>query len=177
MFAIMQNTNNFCPCFPVIFVFANIFGGTEKTVLFTALFQRKQFYRLFVKHRCWAAICQMHSSVSVSPLSSALQVHATISDFDVKGVLLVSCGFQESLYEEGQWEPDPLVKVFDLRMPVRELTALQPMLLPYLVKFHPLFPSSLAAVGQNGTLQFLDVNTAQAEGDLYQVQMSFENVT
>ena len=40
-----------------------------------------------------------------------VQVHATISDFDVKGALLVTCGFQGNMYQEGQWEPDPLVKV------------------------------------------------------------------
>eukprot|EP00667_Euglena_gracilis_P001373 EG_transcript_1373 len=97
------------------------------------------------------------------------RAHATISDFDVKGVLLVSCGFQESIYDDGQWDPDPLIKVFDLRMPVRELAALQPMLMPYLLKFHPLFPSSLTVVGQTGALQFLDVNTSQMEGGLYQV--------
>mmetsp|Transcript_140718 Transcript_140718/g.245097 ORF Transcript_140718/g.245097 Transcript_140718/m.245097 type:complete len:1529 (-) Transcript_140718:571-5157(-) len=105
------------------------------------------------------------------------QVHATLSDFDVKGVLLVTCGFQESMYDKGSWEPDPVVKVFDLRMPLRQLTSLQPHLLPYLVKFHPIFPSSLSVVGQNGTLQFMDVNTYQAEGPVYQVFADHEHTS
>eukprot|EP00906_Rhabdomonas_costata_P017609 RCo025415 len=120
----------------------------------------------------------MRDPLSLKEQSVFRQAHATISDVDVKGTLVASCGFTQSLYEDGQWEPDPLVKVFDLRMPERVLRTLQPSgVLPYLLQFHPIFPSLLAVVGQTGGLQFWDVNTARAEGGVYQVFGAYEAAT
>eukprot|EP01012_Entosiphon_sulcatum_P014900 TRINITY_DN19921_c0_g2_i1.p1 TRINITY_DN19921_c0_g2~~TRINITY_DN19921_c0_g2_i1.p1 ORF type:complete len:1237 (+),score=186.89 TRINITY_DN19921_c0_g2_i1:755-4465(+) len=96
------------------------------------------------------------------------KAHGTIGDMDVKDSLLVSCGFSAPDVDQG-WLLDPVVRVFDLRMPAHQLASLRPKTHPFMLKFHPLFPSSLLIVSQTGTLQFYDVNSLLPSGDAYQV--------
>jgi PAB-dependent poly(A)-specific ribonuclease subunit 2 len=86
---------------------------------------------------------------------------AGVNDMDLKGDLLVSCGFSSRM---GQSYLDSYIKVFDLRM----MRILRPLNFPpgaLLLKFHPKFSSTLIIVSQAGQFQLCD-----AQGDLSSLQ-------
>lgn len=79
-----------------------------------------------------------------------LEAHTgTLSDFDVSGNLLVTCGFCSRM---GHLAVDRFLMVYDLRT-LRALPPLQIAIDPLMLKFVPAFTSRVAVVSQNGQLQ------------------------
>jgi PAB-dependent poly(A)-specific ribonuclease subunit 2 len=77
----------------------------------------------------------------------------TISDVEVKGDLLVTCGFQDSF---GELYIDQMVRAYDLRT-MRLLGSVHFPAGPSFLKFHPMFSSMLGIASQSGFFQMLDV--------------------
>lgn len=79
-----------------------------------------------------------------------LEAHTgTLSDFDVSGNLLVTCGFCSRM---GHLAVDRFLMVYDLRT-LRALPPLQIAIDPLMLKFVPAFTSRVAVVSQNGQFQ------------------------
>lgn len=84
-----------------------------------------------------------------------LSTHAgQLSDFDVRGNHLVTCGFS---MRNGQYIPDRFLMVFDLRMnrAIAPITMYYP---PYLLRFVPLYASKFCVVSPTGKFQLLDTS-------------------
>ncbi|KAI9104701.1 ubiquitin carboxyl-terminal hydrolase-domain-containing protein [Phlyctochytrium arcticum] len=80
-----------------------------------------------------------------------------ISDLDISGNILVTCGFS---LRNNQMIPDPMIKIFDIRTN-RALPPLPCPSCPSYVQFHPQMTSTLLAATQTGQFQICDVsNTA-----------------
>lgn len=99
-----------------------------------------------------------------------LRAHAAgVTDIDVKGDLLVSCGLSTRM---GQVFFDPFVRVFDLRM----MQMLPPISFPFgtiALKFHPKFSSTLIIVSQTGVFQLCDVQGSLDTIQNYHVKSHF----
>ncbi|KAK9499573.1 hypothetical protein O3M35_002594 [Rhynocoris fuscipes] len=96
----------------------------------------------------------------------SLETHsASLSDFDVHGNLLVTCGFSN---RQGALSCDPLLLVFDLRM-LRALTPINLLLDPLLLRFMPSYSSRLAVASPTGQLQFVETVVSEPDMSLYQV--------
>lgn len=80
----------------------------------------------------------------------------SISDIDIKGDFLVTCGYSNRY---GEFYMDTVVKCFDLRTN-RLLTQMHFPPGPAFLRFHPLFSSMLAIVSQDG---YFDVKDIQAD--------------
>lgn len=70
----------------------------------------------------------------------------SLSDFDVHGNLLVTCGFSSRM---NGLACDRFLKVYDLRM-MRAITPLQVHVDPLFLKFIPTYTSRLAIISQTG---------------------------
>ncbi|XP_070565894.1 PAN2-PAN3 deadenylation complex catalytic subunit PAN2-like [Ptychodera flava] len=82
-----------------------------------------------------------------------LEAHAgTLSDFDVHGNHLVTCGFSHRL---GNLAIDRFLKVYDMRT-MRALPPLQLPIEPLFLRYVPTYTSRLAVVTQHGQFQLLD---------------------
>lgn len=98
-------------------------------------------------HR-WAVPCQ----VSLRDLRSFTVEHefdahsGSLSDFDVHGNLLVTCGFSSRM---NGLACDRFLKVYDLRM-MRATTPLQVHIDPFFLRFIPTYTSRLAIISQTG---------------------------
>ncbi|CAA9998408.1 unnamed protein product [Nesidiocoris tenuis] len=97
----------------------------------------------------------------------SLETHTeSLSDFDVHGNLLVTCGFS---MDQGSLVVDPLLLVYDLRM-LRPVAPIELLLEPLLLKFLPSFSSRLAITSQTGQLQFVEtVTLSEPDLSLYQI--------
>lgn len=71
----------------------------------------------------------------------------SLSDFDVHGNLLATCGFSSRLTGLAC---DRFLKVYDLRM-MRAITPLQVHVDPAFLRFIPTYTSRLAIISQSGT--------------------------
>lgn len=87
-------------------------------------------------------------------LEHSFEVHTgSVSDVEVKGDLLVTCGYANRYNEVFV---DSVVKVFDMRT-MRMLGQIHFPPGPAFLQFHPMFSSLLAIVSQSGYVQYRDV--------------------
>ncbi|ORX47159.1 hypothetical protein DM01DRAFT_1293001 [Hesseltinella vesiculosa] len=104
-----------------------------------------------------------------------IQAHtATMSDLDVSGNLLLTCGFSQ---RQGSLVMDPLVKVYDIRMAVRSLAPIPFPSGPMFLKMHPTLSSTCLIASQTGQFQMCDVSSLSMgalvpTSQFYQVQTS-----
>ncbi|KAK9704495.1 poly(A)-specific ribonuclease [Basidiobolus ranarum] len=98
-----------------------------------------------------------------------VQAHTgTISDLDVSGNLLLTCGFS---HRAGSLICDPYVKVYDVRT-MKPLPPVPFSLGPTMIKFHPRYSSSVLVAAQGGQFQFCDIITPPIETDYQQANVN-----
>lgn len=77
-----------------------------------------------------------------------------LSDFDVHGNYLVTCGYSK---RDGAYNVDRFLMVYDLRM-FRAIAPIHMNFPPYLLRFVPLYSSKFCVVSQSGKFQLLDTS-------------------
>uniref|UniRef100_A0A8D8V831 PAN2-PAN3 deadenylation complex catalytic subunit PAN2 n=1 Tax=Cacopsylla melanoneura TaxID=428564 RepID=A0A8D8V831_9HEMI len=91
----------------------------------------------------------------------------SLSDFDVHGNLLVTCGFSQN--RQGNITVDRLLMVYDIRM-MRPVSPIDVMLEPFLLRFMPSMSPRVAVASNLGQLQFVDtVTLTEPNLSLYQI--------
>ncbi|KAG0174836.1 poly(A)-specific ribonuclease [Apophysomyces sp. BC1015] len=104
-----------------------------------------------------------------------VQAHtATLSDLDVSGNLLLTCGFSQ---RQGSLIMDPLVKVYDIRMAIRSLAPIPFPSGPMFLKMHPTLSTTCIVASQTGQFQMCDVSSLAMgsfapPAQFYQIQTS-----
>ncbi|MBN3291896.1 PAN2 protein, partial [Polypterus senegalus] len=100
----------------------------------------------------------------------------SLSDFDVHGNLLVTCGFSSRM---NGLACDRFLMVYDLRM-MRAITPLQVHVDPLFLRFIPTYTSRLAIISQTGQCQFCEPTGLANVADIFhintvgQLVMSFD---
>lgn len=74
-----------------------------------------------------------------------------LSDFDVRGNQLVTCGYSKNGYS------DRFLMVYDLRM-LKAVNPIQLTFAPFMLRFVPIYTSKFALVSRTGQFQLLDAN-------------------
>lgn len=96
-----------------------------------------------------------------------IQAHTgTISDLDVSGNLIVTCGFSD---RQGTLVIDPMVKVYDMRT-MRSLAPLPFPNGPSFLKMHPKLSTTVCIASQTGQFQMCDVGNLSSGIQFYQVR-------
>ncbi|XP_069509890.1 PAN2-PAN3 deadenylation complex catalytic subunit PAN2 isoform X5 [Ambystoma mexicanum] len=88
-----------------------------------------------------------------------------LSDFDVHGNLLVTCGYSSRM---NGLACDRFLKVFDLRV-MRAITPLQVHVDPFFLRFIPTYTSRLAIISQTGQCQFCEPTGLASPADIFHV--------
>ncbi|XP_074658834.1 PAN2-PAN3 deadenylation complex catalytic subunit PAN2-like [Tubulanus polymorphus] len=92
--------------------------------------------------------------------------NGTLSDFDVRDNLLVTCGFSNRM---GSLTMDRYMKVYDLRV-MRAVAPLQASIDPMFIRFISEYPNRIAVVSQAGQFQLMDTaSVSNPQLCLYQV--------
>ncbi|KAF9380588.1 poly(A)-specific ribonuclease [Podila verticillata] len=95
-----------------------------------------------------------------------IQAHTgTISDLDVSGNLIVTCGFSD---RQGTLVIDPMVKVYDMRT-MRSLAPLPFPNGPSFLKMHPKLSTTVCIASQTGQFQMCDVGNLSSGIQFYQI--------
>ncbi|KAJ3104577.1 poly(A)-specific ribonuclease [Phlyctochytrium planicorne] len=101
-------------------------------------------------------------------MEHSIQAHSgTISDMDISGNTLVTCGFSvrgEHMIIE------PMIKLYD----IRTMKSLPPIPFPngpYFLKFHPLLKSTLFTSSQTGHLQICDIESPSSNVQFFQLDI------
>lgn len=96
-----------------------------------------------------------------------LEAHSgSLSDFDVHGNLMVTCGFST---RHGNLSVDRFLKVYDIRI-LRALAPIPVSVDPFLLRFLPSFSSRIATLSPGGQMEILETQAvSQANICLYQV--------
>ncbi|XP_029450636.1 PAN2-PAN3 deadenylation complex catalytic subunit PAN2 [Rhinatrema bivittatum] len=89
----------------------------------------------------------------------------SLSDFDVHGNLLVTCGFSSRM---NGLACDRFLKVYDLRT-MRAITPLQVHVHPLFVRFIPTYTARLAIISQSGQCQFCEPTGLANPADIFHV--------
>ncbi|XP_055936356.1 PAN2-PAN3 deadenylation complex catalytic subunit PAN2-like [Argiope bruennichi] len=79
-----------------------------------------------------------------------------LSDFDVHGNQLVTCGFSA---RRGELSVDQFLKVYDLRV-MKSMSPIPMMFPPLLLRFVPAYSSRLCVVSQTGQFQMVDTDNS-----------------
>ncbi|CAF1104048.1 unnamed protein product [Brachionus calyciflorus] len=91
----------------------------------------------------------------------------SLSDFDIQGNNLVSCGF--SMTRTGNLCVDRFLMVYDLRM-MRSMSPIQMVIEPLFLHFMPNFSSLVAVASQSGCFQLIDPTHMANQSPFYQAQ-------
>ncbi|XP_043939602.1 PAN2-PAN3 deadenylation complex catalytic subunit PAN2 [Protopterus annectens] len=89
----------------------------------------------------------------------------SLSDFDVHGNLLVTCGFSSRM---NGLACDRFLMVYDLRM-MRAITPLQVHIDPLFLRFIPTYTSRLAIISQTGQCQFCEPTGLANPADIFDI--------
>lgn len=77
-----------------------------------------------------------------------------LSDFDVRGNYLITCGYSS---RDGNYHPDRFLMVYDLRM-LKAVTPIGMTYAPFLLRFVPVYASKFCVVSQTGQFELLDTS-------------------